>query len=94
MQDYGYMKHCSQQPRDPFLITTERSIDDFVLDNMVPRNAALEDMLSTEPWESEALGTPIGGTRHETHKETAQRAFAERLAMATVGALLLVGPMW
>ena len=88
------MQHCSQKPRDPFLVTTERSIDDYVLRSLVPQNAALEDIWSTEAWEAEINTTPIGGTRHETHKETAKRAFAERLVMAVLGAILLVGPMW
>jgi len=88
------MKHCSQQLRDPFLITAERSVDDYILASLVPRNAALTDILSNELWESEDETTPIGGTRHETHRETAQKAFAERLLMAIVGALFLVAPMW
>ena len=87
------MQHCSQKSRDPFLVTTERSVDDYVLQSLVPQNAALEDIWSTEAWEDEIHMTPIGGTRHETHKETAKRAFAERLVMAVLGAILLVGPM-
>ena len=95
IQDYEYMKQSSRQPRDPFLITAERYVDNYILSSLVQRpHVAAQDVISSEPWEPETASTPIGGTRHETNKETARRAFLERLAIAVVAGLFLVGPMW
>ena len=89
------MKQSSRQSRDPFLITAERSVDNFILSSLVQRpHVAAQDVISSEPWEPEKASTPISGTRHETNKGTARMAFVERLAIAVVAGLFLVGPMW
>lgn len=86
---------ATRHPRDPFLITTERCVDHYILQHLVREpHLVSQDVFSTEEWEPESVSTPIGGTRHETNQATAQRAFLDRLALAVVAALFLVGPMW
>ena len=98
IQDYTYMQQTATRhprDRDPFLITTERWVDHYILDHFVQApHLASQDVFSSEEWEPESVSSPIGGTRHETNQATAQRAFLDRLGLAIVGALFLVGPMW
>lgn len=101
MKDYDYMMECSKRSRDPFLVTGERSIDHYVtrrvVKDVLERHDQLGrlDKLSKDhplgPWEYDSQ--PIGGTRR-TLKAMSFKDFRDRLFLATVGATLLLGPMW
>ncbi|CAM1505788.1 Fc.00g114250.m01.CDS01 [Cosmosporella sp. VM-42] len=95
IQDYDYMIQQSQSSRDPFLVTGERMIDDFVIRTTLGR---LQDQEFGEtitvpgPWEQDSQ--PIWGTRSTTVFQTWAQGFKERILMATVGGFFLIGPMW
>lgn len=101
MKDYDYMVECSKRPRDHFLITGERDIDHYVT-KMAIRGVLRkhnerelnkpDEEYPLGPWEYD--GEPIGGTRNRTLKATSLKDFRDRLFLATVGAALLLGPMW
>ena len=89
------MVKCSQSLRDPFLITGERKVDDFViheaLDGLHTDN--IGDAVPVQgPWEDE--NEPIGGTRNEHVAKSWMKNFRDRLVMATIGGILLIAPMW
>ncbi len=89
------MTTCTQYPKDPFLVTGERTVDDFVLHNVLA-NVATDDLgvpiPVTGPWEEKSQ--PIGGTRNENVARSWAKGFYSRIAMAALGGFLLVGPMW
>ncbi|KAI0383177.1 hypothetical protein F5Y04DRAFT_250798 [Hypomontagnella monticulosa] len=95
VQDYDYMINCSQNPRDPFLVTGERKMDSYVI------HSILDDLLEGDfgrpipvdsPWEDENF--PIGGTRNDNVAKSWITGFKERLVIAAVGGCFLIGPMW
>ncbi|KAG8166577.1 hypothetical protein KVR01_002266 [Diaporthe batatas] len=101
MKDYDYMVECSRRERDPCLVTGERKIDHYVTQKVV--KAVLDkvgrDQLEKPdevhplgPWEHDS--EPIGGTRTSTLKALSFKDFRDRLFLATLGAALLLGPMW
>jgi len=101
MQNYDYMNNCSQRPADPFLVTGERTIDDYVLCSIMRETITsefntkkFEQSTFIGPLEGEEDKTPIGGLRHETNRESKLRDLRIRLGLAAVGAAFLVGPMW
>jgi hypothetical protein len=104
MQNYDYMYICSQRPIDPFLVTGERHIDDYVLDKTIKHclpqgfngieRKKIEKVPYITPPESEQAATPIGGTRQENTQRSELKSLRKKLRMATVGGAFLVGPMW
>lgn len=95
------MVECAQRPRDVFLATCERSIDRTVLRKVIgglPRGARNrtmrfnEDDATTvsEPWEPDYESAPIPGTR----RNATNQSFWNRVKMATIGGIFLLGPMW
>ena len=102
MKDYDYMTECSKRPRDHFLATGERSIDHYVTRRVITDVFGRHNQLGSldklnkdhplGPWEYD--GQPIGGTRNRTLKAMSFNDFWDRLFLATVGAALLLGPMW
>lgn len=86
----------AKSPRDPFLITGERAIDDFVIRATLGND--IEDGNFGEPipvlgtWENDSQ--PIGGTRTATIAEKGAQEFRDKVVMATVGGFFLIAPMW
>lgn len=59
------------------------------------RNASLEMLNPIGDWEGKSVQpTPIAGTRDGNLKRAQFKAFRERVAPATVGAIFLIAPMW
>jgi len=103
IQDYDYMTTRSQQPIDPFIVTGERHIDDYVLnttiDHYIPqgldKQKTTNDITSyITPPESELTRTPIGGIRQANAQRSELKSLRKKLTMAAVGGAFLVGPMW
>ena len=97
IQDYDYMIKCSQFPRDPFLVTGERSVDDWVLQQAMQNlETKSEDfgkpIIVPVPWEVKSH--PIGLPRNNQVAKTWIKGFKERLGIAAVGGFFLIGPMW
>ena len=95
IQDYEYMIQQSQSSRDPFLVTGERMIDDFVIRSTLGESQHQdfgEPIIVPGPWEQDSQ--PIWGTRSMTVAKTWAQGFKERIAMAAVGGVFLIGPMW
>ncbi|KAI1372342.1 hypothetical protein F4677DRAFT_456589 [Hypoxylon crocopeplum] len=83
--DYDYMVN----------FTGERKIDSFVI------NSILGDVLQGDsgppipvdgPWEDD--NQPIGGTRNDNVTKSWAKGFRERIVIAAVAGLFLIGPMW
>lgn len=96
LQDYDYMTKCSALPRDYFLVSGERKVDDYVMREIIgvqPPPAAEQAAIPVVgPWED--VNQPIGGTRNENVGKSWMKSFRTRLAMAALGGTFLVGPMW
>lgn len=97
MKDYDYMMECSTRPRDYFLATGERDIDRYVIETATENFGGLDGVKLKKtspcgPWEED--GTPIGDTRNSTTKAVSFKGFLDRLFLAIVGGVLLLGPMW
>ncbi|KFA80950.1 hypothetical protein S40288_11760 [Stachybotrys chartarum IBT 40288] len=96
LQDYDYMKKCSQSSeRDCFLVTGERKVDDYVLRSVFKdlQHKDLRTHIPVDgPW-GESI-QPVGGTRNEMIATTWMEEFRRRIVMAAVGGLFLIGPMW
>lgn len=87
----------SKSPRDPFLVTGKREIDDYIIreilaDSEQLTHRPLETIGVPGPWEEGSQ--PIGGTRVANVAESAWMDLKQRLAMAALGGALLVGLMW
>lgn len=90
------MVTCSQKPDDPFLVTGERLVDDYMLTQVLEQ---FKDQLQTKepisvpaPWDEKSRS--VGGTRNENVAKAWAKGFHSRIAMAALGGFLLVGPMW
>ncbi|KAK8008314.1 hypothetical protein PG991_010865 [Apiospora marii] len=96
LQDYDYMVTCSQKPEDPFLVTGERLVDDYLLTEVLkqfPEPLKDKKALSVPgPWDQKSRA--VGGTRNENVAKAWAKGFHSRVAMAALGGFLLVGPMW
>lgn len=95
VQDYDYMVKCKELPRDPFLVTGERKIDDYVIRTIF--NELVDDDFPDpetidQVWEED--NGPIGGTRGLTVRESWFAGFRTRLGMAALGGFFLITPMW
>lgn len=99
MRDYDYMREYSKRSRDSFLATGERCIDRYVTRKVIEEVFGDYDQLEgvsktapVGPWENDSR--PIGETRSSMTKALSFKEFRDRLFLATVGAFLLLGPMW
>ncbi|KAM7204706.1 hypothetical protein V8F20_003490 [Naviculisporaceae sp. PSN 640] len=96
LQDYDYMTKCSALPRDSFLVSGERKVDDYVMREIIgvrpPPSTEQAAIPVVGPWED--INQPIGGTRNENVEKSWMKAFRTRLLMAALGGTFLVGPMW
>ncbi|KAM7193117.1 hypothetical protein V8F33_007989 [Rhypophila sp. PSN 637] len=97
LQDYDYMTKCSTQPRDSFLVSGERKVDDYVMREIIGVQMPAAEQRHNPipvvgPWEED--NQPIGGTRNENVEKSWMKAFEKRLVMAALGGTFLVGPMW
>jgi hypothetical protein len=89
----------SRRLRDDFLVTGERFIDSYLLHTMLDADAEKDEKLKTTkpipvpgPWESASV--PIGGTRSENRAKSELAQLRDRVVMALLGGVFLVGPMW
>ncbi|KAK4251343.1 hypothetical protein C7999DRAFT_10969, partial [Corynascus novoguineensis] len=99
LQDYDYMFQHNQRMRDNFLVTGERYIDDYVLQQMLGADARQDAKLAKSkpipvvgPWEDKSV--PIGGTRSEYRTKSELAQLRDKIIMALLGGVFLVGPMW
>ncbi|ETS73358.1 hypothetical protein PFICI_14963 [Pestalotiopsis fici W106-1] len=88
MKDYDYMIERSKSLRDPFLVTGERNIDDFVIrtvfDRMDIDPGEFKSPISVSgPWEEDTA--PIGGTRIASVSQTRLEATRDKIFMAITG---------
>ncbi|KAI5918564.1 hypothetical protein F4810DRAFT_568826 [Camillea tinctor] len=94
------MIKSSQQRRDPFLVTGERTIDSYVMrsimGDMPLHNGSNPDfgipIPVDGPWEHDSQ--PIGGTRGNRVAKSWASGFKDRLLIAGVAAFFLIAPMW
>lgn len=92
-------KHSGKR-NDPFIASSERLHDHYILEREMTRQGKIPDdfealkatAILTGPWEkgNRAGAQPIYATRAETMK----RGLFSRLAGALVGGAFLIGPMW
>jgi hypothetical protein len=94
-KDYDFMVQCKDMPRDPFLVTGERKIDDYVIRKI------FTDIKATDCGNPETIelqwednNEPIGRTRSDGIAQSRMKGFRMRLGMAAVGAFFLIAPMW
>ncbi|KAK4211474.1 hypothetical protein QBC37DRAFT_446170, partial [Rhypophila decipiens] len=97
LQDYDYMTKCSSLPRDSFLVSGERKVDDYVMREIIGVQMPVAEQQHNPipvvgPWEED--NQPIGGTRNENVEKSWMKAFEKRLVMAALGGTFLAGPMW
>ncbi|KAH7313831.1 hypothetical protein B0I35DRAFT_410772 [Stachybotrys elegans] len=95
VKDYDYMVQCKELPRDPFLVTGERKIDDYVIRTIWDKlrdDDYLDPEITDTAWEED--NAPIGGTRGMTARKSWFSGFKTRLGMAALGAFFLIAPMW
>ncbi|KAI0163066.1 hypothetical protein BJ166DRAFT_591896 [Pestalotiopsis sp. NC0098] len=97
IKNYDYMIERSKSQRDPFLVTGQRTVDDFVIrtvfDLLKIDPGDFEDPISVaDPWEDDMQ--PIGGTRLDNVKQSRIEGIRDRVLMATMGGAFLIGPMW
>ncbi|CAN8104429.1 unnamed protein product [Discula destructiva] len=99
MKDFDYMIECTKRPRDNFLATGEREIDNSVTHSVIRKvfngHEGLGDVKKTTPvgpWEYDVR--PIGGYRNTLTTTASLKELGDRLVLATAGAILLLGPMW
>lgn len=93
------MTKCSQGLRDPFLVTGEYTVDNYVFRRLASEK---DDLLSGDfnmapsihPWEDSKESSPICGTRNENEQNAKLKSFEMRLLIATLGGMFLIGPMW
>ncbi|PIG82040.1 hypothetical protein AARAC_000143 [Aspergillus arachidicola] len=99
VQDHEYMARYSGKRNDPFIASSERVHDNYLLMREMARygktasdmEAFKERATPTGLWETgEGGAQPIGATRTETLK----KGLWSRIAGALVGGAFLVGPMW
>lgn len=95
MRDYDYMAQCSKKPRDYFLATGERHVDRYIIKRVIKQSIGgldrlehLELISPDEHWDDD--GRPIGDTRGTMSFQD----FRGRVFLGSVGAVLLLGPMW
>lgn len=99
LQDFDYMQKFIFEPTDPFVITGERYIDrnmlKAVMHGLDDRNASLEMLPPIGDWEGKSVRpAPVAGTRDGNLKRVQFKAFRERMALAALGAIFLIVPMW
>ncbi|KAK7957234.1 SAM dependent methyltransferase [Apiospora aurea] len=87
----------SKSPRDPFLVTSERKINDFVIRTALGSISAKDRLPDPPipvpgPWEED--NQPVVATRVANVAQSALEGLKERLVMAAVGGAFLVRPMW
>lgn len=93
----NYMEKRARSNRDPFLATGEYFTDDYVLSRYLPAKLIaqeLEKVGSVGDWETEDGRQTVCGTRGDNLSKTWFMNFKRRVAVAAVGGLFLVGPMW
>ena len=97
------MVKCSKLPRDPFLATSERMDDDWVLRGALHKAKGsiefspdeldnLKRVPASGPWEQTPI--PIGNTRYANSRDIWVRGFLESFVLAIVGGLFLIVPLW
>ncbi|KAI0130010.1 hypothetical protein BJ170DRAFT_681488 [Xylariales sp. AK1849] len=103
VRDHEYMTQFYQQNQDPFIASSEREHDNFILHKYMTDASKWpgcdelrklqDDAIGTGPWEKSRKGRgakPIGGTR----SVKLQKTLWSRIGGAVVGGIFLVGPMW
>jgi len=91
------MEKRARTHRDPFLATGEYYTDNYVLSCYLPTKLLeqeLEKVGSVGDWETEEGRQTICGTRGDNLSEAWSLNFRRRIAVAAVGGIFLVGPMW
>ncbi|KAF4875405.1 hypothetical protein CGCSCA1_v005701 [Colletotrichum siamense] len=99
LQDHDYMENRSKSIRDPFLVTGEYNVDNYILNcniDSVLANEITTHAKSIRPWDMnpDESSEPITGTRGNNVAKTWYRGFKERIVIAAAGGAFLVGPMW
>jgi hypothetical protein len=98
LQDYDYMESRAQSNRDPFIATGEYAADEYVLSTYLPKELHQQDFKQVESvydWEHKSKGdTGICGTRDENLSKMWFVNLKRRAAIAAIGGMFLVGPMW
>ncbi|KAI1175135.1 hypothetical protein F4777DRAFT_598744 [Nemania sp. FL0916] len=95
VQDYDYMISRCKLPRDPFLVTGERSIDSYVLHSLLgdaKKDVSGDPIIIDGPWEDTTV--PIGGTRNLVTARSEIVQFRQRLVIAAIAGSFLIAPMW
>ena len=101
-QDYDYIDACANRTPDPFVLSTERTLDAWVLRTIrdsIPQHLRGEQY---EDLNDHNLGPQLdadniqflGGVRTKKNADAKFKDYMMRLAMATIGGLFLIGPMF
>lgn len=93
------MAKCTQKSRDPFVVTGARTVDEYVLRQIMSERPGLlsecfESIPSIYPWEKLAEFSTVCVSRNEGEREVRLKQFRRRLLSAALGGAFLIGPMW
>lgn len=97
MRDYEYIQSCvDRRSRDPFIFSSFRQPEGKIL-GLELRDTPLDLRRGKGEWEDIAFRDPVYSdnlTRGRLSKEAKIQQALQRLGMAVVGGVFLIGPMW
>ena len=94
MRDYDYMRKFVERKkeRDPFIVTSHRKVDHWVLRRALEDASKELDFRLDEPLETE--NEPIAAPRKTSFDKASLENFALCVVTAIIGGAFLIGPMW
>lgn len=97
MRDYDFIQSCvDRRSRDPFIFSSSRQLEGKILE-LELRDTLRHLRQSKGEWEDIAFRDPVyrdNLTRGRLSKEAKIQQALQRLGMAVVGGVFLIGPMW
>ncbi|KAF4339052.1 hypothetical protein FBEOM_7053 [Fusarium beomiforme] len=99
LQNYEYMERRSLQPEDPFYMSGEKYQDRKLLDTIIEDEAYRLEGQKVFPaighWQKGPRGSKsVRDTRRDNYQRNWTVGFHQRLAVAAVGGIFLIAPMW
>ncbi|KAI0163249.1 hypothetical protein BJ166DRAFT_289475 [Pestalotiopsis sp. NC0098] len=100
VRDYDYMLERGESTEDPFLATSQNFLDHYVIQtlsegkNFLPDTGQEGRKIVPVPLALKNHSEPIIDVRKRYRARTWTQGFQQRVLMATVGGVFLIGPMW
>ncbi|TXC10772.1 hypothetical protein FocTR4_00007473 [Fusarium oxysporum f. sp. cubense] len=99
LQNYEYMERRSLQPEDPFYMSGEKYQDRKLLETIIGGEAYRFEGKKVFPaignWQKGPDGSrSVRDTRQDNYQRNWKVGFHQRLAVAAVGGIFLMAPMW